>query len=792
MTQAGAAPSPAQPTDRDGWIAQVAATLLGARDDAIDARIQETLEALANLLHADRAFVVETEHEVSSIRFTHKWCRPGVPDARQLGVSYSLNDSPWIRQTFVEQGRVHLNTLDTMPASAAAERTSLQAQGILSLIVADTGHEPPSPALISVHAVREAQAWTPRDVELVVLVGRLISAGLHRRKSTLALATAEASQRALLQGLPDIVLVLSQDGLVTDVHAPTDLGLPISQDQIVGARLTDLLPASVALPVLERLHHTLSTGQLQSVQYRLPINDRPRFFEVRFAPRSGQDVLVIVRDISERVVAEQQLKEQERLYEILVRSTLDAIVLCDRDGQILSWNPGAHRMFGYSSAEVMGQNLMRLVPDFATGGTDDLTSFMASGRSGMVNQVIELWALQRSGAQFPVEMTLAAYTADHETLLACVIRDITERRNAERAVRESEHRYRQLVQNSADGILLHDVQGRLVDVNDRTVEMVGYTRDELLCMSMMELERDTLPEVHQQVWQNMRPDQAVTLEGVYQRRDGSQFAVEMRLAKFQGGSAGQLILVIARDITERKASELALLQHREQLRHLASQLTLTEEQQRRELAVQLHDGIGQELAMCRLRIQSFQSEAPGRQDHGHLEHALRYVNHAIQRVHSLTFDISPPALHELGLAAALRSLGRRIQEDHGLKFIYEHSGQETSIPKELEVLLFRTVRELAINVIKHAQATTLRVTMRTARAQVEIAVADDGIGIDPDHLLAKTQPAGAGFGLFSVRERLSSVQGGLELHQAGGTVATIMVPLDEHTPYAYLLGGSGS
>jgi len=777
---------------RDRLVAAVAERLLRVGDDALDARIHEALQTLGQHLDADRVYIVETEEAGERLQFTHQWTHPAVDQARETGVLYDMTGYPWLRRIFLAEGSILLRSLADMPSTADLERASLQKQGVVSMIVADMGVKRPSSGSIGVQAVRGPRDWTPEDVALVTLVGQLMCAALTRRVTSQALASADARQRAILRGLPDSVFVLSAEGMVTDVHAPTQLGLPITQETIRGSMLTTLLPDAIARPVLDKLKHTLLTGTAQTVQYNLPIQGQPRHLEVRFAPRHGEDVLVIVRDISERIQAEQQLKEQERLYEILVHSTLDAIVLCDEDGHILSWNPGAARMFGYMDADVVGKDLSHLAPEYLTGDTDDLTNFMASGRSGMVNHVVELTAVRRSGDEFPAEMTLSAYTSNQETLLACVIRDITERRSAERALVESEQRYRQLVQNSADGILLHDESGCLVDVNDRTVEMLGYSRETLLGMSMIELERHTLPEVHTQFWRNMHFNQAVTLEGVYQRRDGSAFPVEMRLAKFHGGSTGHLILVIARDITERKARDTEQMQHREQLRHLASQLTLTEEQQRRELAVQLHDGIGQELAMCRLRIQSYQSEPPERQDPGHLEHALKYVKHAIQRVHSLTFDISPPALHELGLAAALRSLGRRIQEDHNLRFQYEQSGEETDIPKELEVLLFRTVRELAINVVKHAQASTLRVSMRTGRAQVEIAVADDGIGIDPDRLLAQTQPAGAGFGLFSVRERLSSVQGALELHQAGGTVATIMVPLDEHTPYAYMLGGSGS
>lgn len=782
--------APATRAAQDGLIASIAAELLGADDEQLDARLPQTLQRVAEALGADRAFLFQNEEGSDRSHCTHRWCRPGVALGWPSGVVLDLERYPYLRGRFDEEGALCLPALEQLPESAEPERRALEQVGVRSVLVVPVGHAGAADGVTSLHAVRAPRPWTTDEVELLRVVGRLMSAAIARRRATEALRAAETRHRAILESLPDVAVVLSADARVRDLYAPPDLALPVAQDRLLGAELARLLPKSVAGSVLARIRETLASGRARTVQYALPASDRRRYFEVRFARRNAEEVLALVRDVSEQKRAEQRLEEQRRLYEILVQSTQEAIVLSDRDGRILSWNSGAARMFGYHRDEAVGRPLTELLPEHLGPDDEEVTSFVASGKSGMLNRVVERWGRKRDGTHFPVESTISVHTSHGETLLASVIRDITERHDAELAVRESEQRYRQLVQNSADGILLHDEQGRLLDVNDRTVEMLGFSREQLLCMSMPQVERDTQPEVHRQFWRSMRLDQAVTLEGTYQRADGSQFPVETRLAKFGDGPEGPRILVIARDITERKANEAVMLEHREQLRRLASQLTLTEEAQRRELAVQLHDGIGQELAMCRLRIQSYLGAPPGQRSEAHLDHALEFVGQAIAQVHSLTFDLSPPALHELGLPAALRSLGRRIREDHGLAFEYEERGRPVELPKELEVLLFRSVRELAINVVKHASAKTLRVSLRRSRARVELVVADDGVGIDPERMQARTSPGGSGFGLFSVRERLSSVQGELDIRCAEGTIVTIVVPLDEQTPYAYMLGGS--
>ncbi len=771
-------------TEANLLVAEIAAKLLDGAANDLDTRIHQAMQALATHLGADRATLFQGPERAGQGTFTHLWCKPGVTQYREVGTSYDMAGYPWMRRKFMADGYLRIQSLREIPAHADLECQALRQQGIAAIMTAELRQQAPYFGALGLQLAQETRAWGASDYELLNLVAQLLAAALTQRRATQALEIVKSRQEALLDGLPDPVFIISAEGTILDVHAPPDITLPVTREQLIGAQLSRLLPQRVVAPILSRIRETIAKNKPQTVQYMLPVKGERRYFEVRFAPRPRTDVVAIVRDISGRMQAEHRLKEQERLYEVLMQSTLDAIVLSDRDGTVISWNPGASRMFSRSSAEMIGQNLSVVIPGYDKEGTGDLSSFMASGKSGLLNQIVQKWGLRRQGEQFPVEMTLSAYTSSGETLLAFVIRDITDRHNADLALRDSERRYRRLVHNSGDGILLHDESGRLVDINQRTIEMLGYSCDELLCMNMTNLEKDTLPEVHRQFWRDIRPDLAVTIEGTLQRKDGSQFPVEMRLAKFQGGDDDELIMVIARDITDRRAAELDLLEHREQLRILASQLTLTEEQQRRELALQLHDGIGQELAMCRLRIQTYQKEP----DEVHLGYAMKYVQQAITRVQSLTFDISPPALHELGLAAALRSLGRRIENDHGILFEYEEGGEPTEIPKALEILLFRSVRELAINVVKHAGATTLRVSMRTSRAQVEIQVADDGIGIAPEGLAARTQPAGAGFGLFSVKERLSSMQGSFEVHEDSGTVATIVVPLDEETPYAFMLG----
>jgi len=252
---------------------------------------------------------------------------------------------------------------------------------------------------------------------------------------------------------------------------------------------------------------------------------------------------------------------------------------------------------------------------------------------------------------------------------------------------------------------------------------------------------------------------------------GNRF-FEARLARQDESS----ILAVARDVTERKEVENSLRAHRRRLRRLASELTLAEEEQRRELAVKLHDGIGQELAVARIRLQKLQNENPG-QESEHLQRVVGLLEQALQRTQDLTFDLSPPALHEIGLLAAVRSLGNRLAAEEGIQFQCLETGQKLEPPADIKVLLFRIVRELFTNAIKHGRPSAISLELSTWPERVQLVVSDDGCGFGSDRSEAAFQSGKSGFGLFSIRERIESLNGTLEIQSPPGSRVTVSVPI---------------
>ena len=194
-----------------------------------------------------------------------------------------------------------------------------------------------------------------------------------------------------------------------------------------------------------------------------------------------------------------------------------------------------------------------------------------------------------------------------------------------------------------------------------------------------------------------------------------------------------------------------------QLRSMASQVSQAEENERRRIAVALHDRSNQTLAACVLKIATLARRSGSR----HAAEALREIRGLLEQLaretRMLVFELSPPLLYDHGLEAALRELIRQTGEEHGITAVFTGGGRSKKIDSDLGILLYQSVRELIANVARHADAGRLAVSVGFADGEVHVNVEDDGIGFDVAALSDARQ--GGGFGLFSIRQRLGSVGG---------------------------------
>jgi signal transduction histidine kinase len=267
------------------------------------------------------------------------------------------------------------------------------------------------------------------------------------------------------------------------------------------------------------------------------------------------------------------------------------------------------------------------------------------------------------------------------------------------------------------------------------------------------------------------------LVGTAQRLSGGDMAARTGLA-YTNGELERLARAFDEmaEALERRAIQLAAYQ--KQLRSLASQLSLAEERERRRIAIDLHDRVGQALAMANIKLGVLRQLESSAELSGLVDEVSNFIEQAIQEARTLMFEISSPILYELGFEAAIRHRVDQIQKQHGIIAVCEHDQQPKPLDDDVRILLFQAVSELMVNVVKHARARHVAVRIRRDEDQIRVCVEDDGMGFDASGTATRPTLTG-GFGLFSIRERLSHIGGGLwiESQPGRGTLVTLVAPI---------------
>jgi signal transduction histidine kinase len=264
-------------------------------------------------------------------------------------------------------------------------------------------------------------------------------------------------------------------------------------------------------------------------------------------------------------------------------------------------------------------------------------------------------------------------------------------------------------------------------------------------------------------------------------REGSMLYFYDEALIVQGlGEATPSLHGVMRDVSEHKLAQVRLFDYQEQLRSLTSELSLAEERERRRIATDLHDRVGQALAVSKMKLGALRETDNGEGLIERIDDIRDLIEQAILETRSLIFKISSPILYELGFEAAVGWLAEEMEKQHAIQSHHRDDGHPKPLDDDIRVLLFQAVNELLLNVAKHARAQWVEITTERDGDRIRVVVKDNGIGLEPLEICnrwGKNQ----GFGLFSIRERLKHVDGSLQVEsQPGtGTRITVIAPLKD-------------
>jgi PAS domain S-box-containing protein len=447
----------------------------------------------------------------------------------------------------------------------------------------------------------------------------------------------------------------------------------------------------------------------------------------------------------------------------------------DGDLRFLSMSDAGLAATGLSREQIVGALVRDVIPpDSRDMVLSHYREALRSGRTVRWQEVSEYPAGRKIGEVAVTPLHDADGVATH---LVGIVHDITERQVLEQelhALRDEAH-HRELnllLETATQGIVSVDATGTIVTANAALETMFGWGAGDLIGMPIELLMPSAFRRAHAQHRADYFAVPRARLMGgglrlIGQRKNGSTFPIEVSLNHVVTSEGGRAFAFVT-DITERQERTLELERRTAQLSRLASDLTLAEHHAREQIATMLHDGLQQLLVGATLDLERriAREARPGAAPDELLAQVRMQLEEAIAAARTLSLELFPPVLHTAGLPAALRWLSNQTRTKYGLQVDVSADPAANSARRDVRTLLFESVRELLFNAVKHAGADRVSVHLTLEPDDtLSIVVADRGVGFDPAGL---AQRESAGWGLFSIRERLALLGGRLEIDSAPG------------------------
>ena len=587
------------------------------------------------------------------------------------------------------------------------------------------------------------------------------------------LRAREEELSAIYENVPGIVfyIAVEPDGefrfLSVSREFLTATGL--SREQVVGRLVRDVIPPPSRDMVLNRYREAIRSSQPVRWEEKSVYPAGQRHGEVAVTPlydASGvaTHLIGIVHDITERKRLEQERAED------LLEAAPDAMVVVDQGGRMILTNAQTKRLFGYHREEMLGRSVEFLIPlRFHELHQEHRITFLSQPRRRPMGPNLQLSGLRKDGTEFPVEISLSPIQTSEGILVTGAIRDITERRRAEEALRASEERLR-LAQWAAH-IGTFDLNLRTgVDIWQPETEALyglppgGFGGTLTAFEEMIHPDdRERILKLTQEMMKTGQPSEG---EWRVVWPDGSLHWIASRGQVFMNERGEpERMLGVNMDITERKRAEQALS-------GMTRKLIEAQEQERARIGRELHDDINQRLAMLALELEQLQDDPSDL--HSRVKELHRAMAEISDDVQGLSHELHSSKLEYLGIVAGIRSWCKEFGERQKVDIQFS-SDVRNAMPQEIGLTLLRVLQEALHNVIKHSGVRKALVQIREDSREIHLVISDDGKGFEIEAAFE-----GKGLGLTSMRERVRLVTGTIAIDSKpiGGTIVHVRVPLE--------------
>lgn len=484
-------------------------------------------------------------------------------------------------------------------------------------------------------------------------------------------------------------------------------------------------------------------------------------------------------DITERKQAEKRLRDSEEKLHLIFESVHEGITVTDLKANIQELNQATVRLHGYENKkELIGRSALELISE--RDHTRAMANLKRTLSEGFIEDV-EYSFLKSDGTEFDAELSAAVIrnsTSDPIGFVA-ITKDVSDDKRIRDSLMRSETRYRSLVETAGAGIGTIDSHGIFTYCNKRLSEMIGYAEEGIVGKPFTDfLHPDDRERIALQFRQGLtQPKGRSDLEFRVIHKKGNTVYMYSSPTVLRYGSETVGFSAIVTDITDRRRTEMELQESQQQLRRLSSHLQSVREEERKRMALELHDELGQTLTALNVDLSCLSGRLP-KDDISLLDEVRRMlglIDMSIRTIQRICSQLRPAILDDLGLGATIEWQAREFQNRTGIKCEVCLNIEDTVVGQEHSIAIFRIFQETLTNVVRHAAATRAQVSLERRDGKLRLKVMDNGKGITKAQLYSPES-----FGLIGMRERAHALGGDVKINgiPGRGTTITVGIPLD--------------
>ncbi|MFT3704450.1 MAG: PAS domain S-box protein [Agriterribacter sp.] len=537
---------------------------------------------------------------------------------------------------------------------------------------------------------------------------------------------------------------------------------------LIGKCVWDIFPDVVGSPTYQAFQQAMTTQQyVRNTDFYAPLD----LWQENNVYPSQKGLSVFIRDISMQMRKEKEVSETRELADKLIYSLPGVFYFYDINGKFIRWNKQLEEVTGYSAEEIA---VMHPVELFADEDKEYISSRIATVFEKGINDA-EATFISKTGVRtsYYFRATLIQYNGG-PCLLGTGF-DITERKRAEKDLKESEQQYKLLFEKNPVAMWMLSLPDyKVIDVNSASLQQYGYTYDEFFTIQMTSLvDPIEYPRMYAQINKNFR---GLYYPGVWrhQKKDGTTIYADVVTHDIYYHGA-PVRLVLAKEITEQYKAEEKLRQSYDEVKRLTEYLQKIREEERIHISHEIHDELGQLLTVLKMDISWIDKRLNenGSPIKARIKEAIQTIDVTITSIRRIASELRPALLDDLGLIAAMKWHIKEFEKRSNIAAIIDLPDEELPLPDAYKTGMYRILQESLTNVSRHSGATTVTIVMRRSNGDAVLTITDNGKGFDATKRSQKT------LGLLGMKERSEAMGGQYNISSiiGEGTNVTITVPI---------------